>query len=289
MLNIVITGSGSFIGNALRRRLEEFPQDYAAKMVSVRGDDWRAAGFAGMDCVVHAAGIAHVRSDPDMEGLYEAVNRDLTLEVARRARADGVRQFIFLSSMIVYGQASPAGRPWQIRADTPPAPVNAYARSKLEAEAGLRSLENERFRVAVVRPPMVYGKGCKGNYNALVRLADALPVFPALDNTRSVLYVENLAECLRLIIDSGQGGLFFPQDENTVSVREMARMIARARGKRLRFTRCLNPFVRLLGRRGIVRRAFGDMNYDLNMSRSPGDYRRFDTEAGIIRTESGGG
>lgn len=285
MINVVITGASGFIAGAIKKRLDEFPQRYRARAVSLRGDGWREAGFAGVDCVVHTAGIAHVLPDAAMVPAYFSVNRDLTLEVARRAKADGVGQFVFFSSMSVYGEALPAGVRRRINARTPTAPTNAYGQSKLEAEEGLRRIEDDAFRVAVLRPPMVYGKGCKGNYNALARLARRLPVFPKFDNLRSVLYVENLAECVRLLIDGRMSGLYFPQDAQAVSTARIAAEVARAHGKRLLLLRCLNPAVWLAGRRGTARRAFGDMAYDPAVSARPEGYRRFDFETSIRRTE----
>ena len=285
MIDVVITGGSGFVAGALRARLEEFPERYRVRAVSLRDAAWRREGFAGCDCVVHTAGIAHVTESPSMAEDYFRVNRDLTLETARRARADGVKQFIFLSSAIVYGDAAPAGVRRVIGPDTPVQPSGAYGRSKLEAEQGLRTLEGEGFRVAVVRPPMVYGKGCKGNYNALSAMARKLPAFPRFENRRSVLYVENLAECLRLLIDGGAGGLYFPQDARVVSTAQIVAQIARARGRRIALLRGLNPLVRLLGRRGMARRAFGDLVYDPAMSTLPEGYRRFDFESSIRRTE----
>lgn len=285
MIEVLITGRSGFIARAVEGRLAEFPEVYRAATVSVRGGEWRERGFAGCDAVVHTAGIAHVSPDPALADEYRRVNRDLTLEIARRARADGVKQFIFLSSMIVYGDAPPAGVRRIIQRDTPPNPANAYGQSKLDAERGLMALADDHFQVAILRPPMVYGRGCRGNYNALSRMARRLPVFPAFENRRSVLYVGNLAECIRLILEDGGGGLYFPQDEKIVSVPEMVDAIARVHGRRMRFLRCLNPWVRLLGRRGLARRAFGDMAYDPGMSAAPGNYRLYDLEASIRETE----
>ena len=285
MISVRITGGSGFIAGAVRARLEAFPARYRVGCVSLRDGEWREAGFSGWDCVVHTAGIAHVKNDPALEGEYLRVNRDLTLEVARRAKADGARQFIFLSSVIVYGDPPPAGERFMIGPDTPPAPANAYGRSKLEAEEGLRALEDETFRVAVLRLPMVFGRGCKGNYNALSAMARKLPAFPRFENRRSVLYVENLAECLRLLIDGGAGGLYFPQDARAVSTAQIVAQIARVRGRRIALLRGLNPLVRLLGRRGMARRAFGDLVYDPAMSALPEGYRRFDFESSIRRTE----
>ena len=285
MINVLITGKTSFIGGAVAARLNEFPDRYRVKTISLREDGWRTEGFKGWDCVLHAAGIAHVSPDPSLAVEYQRVNRDLTLEVARQAKADGVQQFIFLSSMIVYGDAPPAGVRRRIGPDTLPAPSNAYGQSKLDAEKGLQSLADAHFQVAVLRPPMVYGRGCKGNYNLLSRLARQMPFFPKFENERSILYVGNLAECVRLIVEDGGGGLYFPQEARTFSVCELVDAIARVHGRRMRFWKCLNPVVRLLGRRGLARRAFGDMAYDLQMSQRPAGYRRLDFETSIRETE----
>jgi len=285
MINVLVTGRTSFIGNAVIDRLSEFPDSFSARRASVRDDAWRETGFKGIDAVLHAAGIAHIKPDPSLEAEYMRVNRDLAIEVAERAKADGVRHFIFLSSIIVYGDAAPAGKTKIIGPDTPAAPSGAYGRSKLEAEKGILALADENFRVSVIRPPMVYGKGCKGNYNTLSALARKMPVFPAFNNRRSVLYVGNLAECIRIILEKKLDGLFFPQEEKTVSTAELVSRIARAHGRKIHFLRCLNPLVKLAGQKGVVRRAFGDLAYDPGMSVLPGNYRIYDPDTSIRLTE----
>ena len=285
MINVLITGGSGFIAGAVRTRLADFPDRYRVESISLRTTGWEERGFSGFDCVVHTAGIAHVNPDPSRTEAYFRVNRDLTLAAARRAKADGVGQFVFLSSAIVYGDASPAGARRVIDPDTLPAPANAYGRSKLEAEEGLRAIADPGFRVAVLRPPMVYGRGCKGNYNALCAMAKKLPAFPRFENRRGVLYVENLAECIRLIIDGREQGLFFPQDERVVSTSELTAQIARAHGWRIALVPGFGPALRLLGGRGTVRRAFGDMAYDPAMTLRPEGYRRFDFETSIRKTE----
>ena len=285
MLRVLITGKSSFIGCAAADRLSQFPEDFSVEQVSLREKSLQDMSFRGFDAVIHAAGIAHVNPDPSLEGEYMRVNRGLAVETARKARADGVRHFIFLSSIIVYGDAAPAGRERIIGPDTPPAPAGAYGQSKLEAEEGIRALACEDFTVSVLRLPMVYGRGCKGNYNALSALARRLPLFPALRNHRSVLYIGNLAECIRIILNSRLGGLFFPQDEEMTSTRELAERIARAHGRKIHFLGCLDPLVKLAGRRGIVRRAFGDMAYAPEMSLLPGDYRIYTPDDAVRSTE----
>ena len=133
---------------------------------------------------------------------------------------------------------------------------------------------------------MVYGAGCRGNYNTLVSLARRLPVFPEFENRRSMLYVENLAELIRQIALNRAVGTFHPSDGAPRSVAEIVRAICAAHGKNMHFSAALAPLVRLTGRGGIVRRAFGDMAYAPTMPDYPGDYRRFGFEEAIRRTEA---
>lgn len=286
MLNLLITGANSFIGGAVQSRLKN-STDIHATAISVRGENWRSMDFSGFDVILHAAGIAHVSPDPSLNEQYEAINHRLTVEIARKAKSEGVKQFIFLSSMIVFGEASPAGVRKTITADTVPAPVNAYGQSKLDAENDLLTLEDDSFRVAIVRPPMVYGPGCKGNYNTLVKLSQKLPVFPKFENRRSMIYVENLAELIRLIALRCDRGIFHPQDASAKSVTDIVRQICAVHQKTMRFSSVFAPLVRLAGRSGIVRRAFGDMVYEQSMSDYPENYRIVSFEEAVRRTEGG--
>ena len=160
--------------------------------------------FSGYDSVFHVAGIAHIKETIKNRDLYFSVNRDLAYEVAKKAKEDGVRQFVFLSTMSVYGLNTGI-----IDNNTPEAPKNAYGRSKLEAEKLIRELEAANFQVAIIRPPMVYGKGAKGNYQRLSKFAQKSPIFPDYNNQRSMLYIDNLCEFVRLIIIHVSTGIFF--------------------------------------------------------------------------------
>ena len=250
---------------AVERRLAAFPDRYAVRSLDMHGEGWRQFDFSPFDCVVHVAGIAHVSPKPELRPLYEAVNRDLAVACARRAREMGVKQFIYLSSAIVFGDAAPAGEVGEITPETSPSPAGAYGRSKLEAEHGLRALENERFRVTILRPMMVFGKGCKGNYNALAALARRAPLFPDFPNRRGMVYIDDLAECVRRHIDEGAGGVFHPQTF-IASTADLARAVAKAHGRRALFPRFLNGPVRMLGKSGTVRRAFGGFYYREDMA-----------------------
>src|SRR5699024_10434376 len=135
---------------------KQYPKHYQTEKLSLRDGLWKEKDFSTYDVVVHVAGIAHVSTDPKMEELYYQVNRDLTIDVAKKAKDEGAKQFIFLSSIIVYGdQPSESGI---IDQDTIPNPDNFYGKSKLEAEEGIKNMECGDFKIVILRPPMIYGK-----------------------------------------------------------------------------------------------------------------------------------
>lgn len=299
MRRILITGADSYVGTGVERYLLEYNRSqgrelYRIDTISLLDESWKNYDFGSYDTVFHVAGIAHAdvgKVSEETKALYYHVNRDLALETAKKAGQQGVKQFIYMSSVIVYGESAPVGSRKHITQETMPAPANFYGDSKWQAEEGLRRLETDSFHVAVLRPPMIYGKGSKGNYPVLAKLAGKLPVCPAVANERSMLYVENLAEFVRLLIESGRGGIFYPQNaEYTVTV-EMIRRIAAVKGKRVRLWRMLNPFVTLAARLpgktgGLVNKAFGNLTIDQSLSRQDFDgYQIYSLEESIRRTE----
>lgn len=285
MRRVLVTGTGSFIGGAFCARAALFPNDYEVEAISLRGEAWRAADLSRYDAVLHVAGLAHVKYNDSMRERYMAVNRDLAVAAAQKAKADGCGHFLFLSSMIVYGPPARAGKTRLIGPDAKPAPENAYGESKLAAERGILSLADENFKVAILRLPTVYGKGCKGNYATLSEWAGKLPVFPNISGARSVIYIENLAEFIRLLIDDRAAGYFYPQDAEYASATELMREIAKSRGEKIAFTRLFNPVLRFLGASTFVRKAFGGIAYEKSMSAYPRDYRVAGLSESIRRTE----
>ena len=284
MKNILITGTDSYIGNSVRDWLSREPGKYSVELLDMREASWKQADFSRFDVVFHVAGIAHVSSDSKMESLYYKVNRDLTVETAKKAKAGGVKQFIFMSSIIVYGNTR--GNDGMIDRNSIPAPDNFYGNSKLQAEDGIRPLASEDFKIVVLRPPMIYGKGSKGNYPRLANFALKSPFFPDLENHRSMLHIDNLCEFIRLMIDNEESGLFFPQNAEYVRTGEMAALIARVHGRRFRPVRAFNGLLRLLERNsGFFNKAFGNLTYEKSMSEYKDNYQVRDFEASIALTE----
>lgn len=282
MIELLLTGASGFIGSNVRAQM---PDSIRVTPLSVRNDDWRNADFSRFDAVLHAAGIAHVLDGSMMGEAYHEVNCVRTLEIAEKAKKAGVGLFVFLSSIIVFGAPTPAGVHAPITPQTAPNPENAYGKSKLDAENGLRAMEADSFRVAILRLPMVYGRGCKGNYTRLASLARKCPLFPAFDNRRSMLYIENLTSLIAKIVFDCPSGTYHPRDGVSRSTCEIARAICAAHGKKCVQTRLLAPAVRLMGKGGIVRRAFGDQEYASDMPDYPANYRAFDFESAIRKTE----
>ena|SRR5690625_1363002 len=274
----------SYVGNRLAKWLETDPDRYLIDKISLRDASWKERDFSTYDVVVHVAGIAHVSTDPDMEEKYYKVNRDLTIEVAEKAKAEGVKQFIFLSSIIVYGENIMNNG--IIDRDTRPDPSNFYGNSKLQAEKGIEPLQDPSFSIATLRPPMIYGKGSKGNYPKLAKVAQKLPIFPDIDNQRSMLHIDSLCEFMKLVIDKEEKGLFFPQNSEYVKTSEMVRVIAEVHGKKVILVRLFNPILRLmLNRVGIVNKVFGNLVYDQKLSEYKVEYRIRDFRETIAATE----
>ncbi|MFL2095840.1 NAD-dependent epimerase/dehydratase family protein [Marinilactibacillus psychrotolerans] len=281
MKKILITGKNSYVGKSLEKWLENHPDRYSIDSISLRNDSWKKKDFSDYDVVFHVAGIAHIRETKENAPYYYKVNRDLAYEVAQKARIEGVKQFIFLSSMSVYGIETGV-----IDNNTTPNPNSNYGKSKLQAEELITSLGDVSFKVAILRPPMIYGKGCKGNYTRLVRLALKIPVFPDIENKRSMIYIDNLCEFVRLLIDSSSSDLFLPQDKEYVCTSDMVKRIAEIHGKQIRMTRLFNPLLRLL-KTSTINKVFGDLVYEKYMPERKMEYQVYDFKSSIHLTEGG--
>lgn len=288
MKKILITGQNSYIGNKFEEWVSQWPDEYQIAKISVRNDDWKNQNWGVYDVVLNVAGIAHNSSDKSLENLYYQVNKDLTIELASKAKMDEVKQFIHLSSMIVYGASKTSNG--MITKDTLPEPANFYGDSKLQGELGIQPLSDEKYNVAIVRPPMIYGKGSKGNYPLLSKLAQKTPVFPDFKNQRSMLHIDNLNQFLRLLIDNRDEGIFHPQNAEYVVSTELVREVAKVHNHKIIFTKIGNPIIAgLRNKISLFNKVFGDQIYDKSMSQyDHGDYRIKNFEESIKLTEGEG-
>lgn len=256
MKKILITGAGSYIGTSFEKYMEQFGNDYSVDTVDMIGDSWKSVSFSGYDCVFHVAGIAHQKETLENAHLYYEVNRNLAIATAKKAKRDGVKQFVLLSSMSVYGVETGV-----ITKKTVPHPKSHYGKSKLQADEKIVKLDCDSFKVAILRPPMVYGKDCKGNYQRLRTFALKSPIFPDYLNKRSMVYIGNLCAFVKKTIDEEKSGLFFPQNAEYVNTSEMVRVIARLDNKKLFMPKIFNPFICLM-RISIIKKVFGSLMYE---------------------------
>lgn len=292
---VLVTGANSYIGESFAQYANRnYASNFEIDTVDMIDGTWRNTDFSGYDAIFHVAGIAHAdvgSVSDEVKQRYYAVNTDLAIEVAEKAKKAGVKQFVFMSSMIVYGESAGYGMRRVVTKDTKPDPANFYGDSKWQADKGVRKLETEIFDVTVLRPPMIYGKGSKGNYPLLAKMAKKLPIFPSVRNERSMLHIDNLCEFLCKIMLLGKGGVYVPQNGEYTTTSDMVKQIAEVCNRRILITRVLTPAV-YIGSKvpgkvgGLVNKAFGNMVYDQSMSEYPGlDYRVVDLKESIIRTE----
>ena len=286
---VLITGASSYIGESVEKWLNNSDNEYEVDTLDMLDPNWKEFDFSKYDTVFHVAGIAHAdvgNVSEEVKQKYYQVNTDLTLEVANIAKNAKVRQFIFMSSMIVYSGCGTT----HITKDTKPKAENFYGDSKLQADLKLQEMDDESFKVVVVRPPMIYGKGSKGNYPQLVKLATKLPVFPIVNNKRSMLHIDNLCEFIKLMIDNEESGVFFPQNDEYTNTSDMVQMIASIKGHKIILLPGTSLFIKLLGNipgkiGRLASKAFGDSYYDMNLSDYVEGYRINNFRHSIEMTE----
>lgn len=267
MKKVLITGKHSYIGENILKCLNKYGDEYKVEIVGTKEGEYKKLNFGKYDTVIDVAGIAHVKITPDMESLFYQINRDLAIELCTKAKREGATQFIYLSSMNVYGDTDK-----MICSRKQENPINFYGKSKLEADLAIHEMSDKDFKVVSVRPPVVYGKGCKGNFNKLIKLSKISPLYPTYGNVRSMIYVENLCEYIREIINHNLEGYFHPQNFQHVTTGQCMKDIREALGKKAFGISICNPMIRfMLKKSHTIDRAFSDDYYAMELSIS-GEY-----------------
>ncbi len=295
MRKVLITGANSYIGTSFEKYVaEHYKDELQVSIIDMIDGSWRNKFFSEYDCVFHVAGLAHAdvgNVSDEIKAKYYAINTDLAIETCKKAKADGVKQFVFMSSAIIYGDSAPYGKSKIITRDTEPAPANFYGDSKWQADKGVRELQTPAFTVTVLRPPMIYGKGSKGNYPALAKMAKKLPIFPDVQNERSMLYIENLCEFLCQVMIRNYGGVFWPQNAEYSKTSDVVRYIAGANKHKIVVSRAFNWLVALAvvfpikKIKDLSNKAFGNISYEMSMSQYDFKYQLYSLKQSIKRTE----
>ncbi len=281
-MNILIVGKNSFIARGVGAWFAGKDPAPQVDCISVREDSWKCRDLSGYDAVIFAAALVH-RPDVTDWAEYERINVQLPLEFATYAKAQGVKQFVFFSTVSVYQAERTLPRGTVIDENTPLEPLSLYGKSKLMAENRLQTLMDDHFRVSIVRPTYVYGKGCRGRHIDVQKwLARMLPVLPDAfgDVKMGMVYIDNLAELVWLIVHSQCSGIYHAQDAAPMSTCEILQTMAPAK-KTIRCRWLLQPFVRI----SMVKRLFGGSAYSEELAQGTlGEYRVVSMAEGICRT-----
>lgn len=281
-MKILIVGKNSFIGQGIGRWFAQKQPQPRVDYLSVRDEGWKTMDLSGYDAVIFTAALVH-RPDVTDEGEYFRLNAELPYEFARYAKAQGVEQFLFFSSVSVYrsGRSLPGGCIISLR--TPLEPNTLYGKSKRKGEQLVQSLADDRFHVSIVRPTYVYGKDCRGIHIAVQhKLSRLLPILPRAFRkvTLGMVYIDNLSELCWLIVHSRCSGVYHAQDARCLSTWEALKVMAPKKWS-LPCTWLFLPFCRL----SPVQRLFGGSCYDTDTARCPlGNYQHISPEEGLRRS-----
>lgn len=228
---LMITGASGFVGSNF---IEKYKDEYSIITVCLIEKAPEELDYNDVDCILHLAALVHQMKGAPEEKYFE-VNTELTKRLAEAAKKNGVKHFVFYSTVKVFGYDGDLyNHNIILDADSPCNPSDPYGASKYEAEKVLRGMEDEDFIVATIRPPMIYGPGVKGNMQSLIKLVDKLPILPFdyEDNKRSIVFTDNLLALTSRVIKNIERGIFIAQDEKPVSIKEIVEGIAEGLGKK---------------------------------------------------------
>ncbi|MFW3612477.1 NAD-dependent epimerase/dehydratase family protein [Staphylococcus caprae] len=216
---IIITGTSGYIGGHLATSLESDGNN--VQRLNVRDSHWKYHSFEDVDVIIHTAALVHNNNPNAKLEDYFKVNMHLPIELATKAKKEGVNQFIFMSTMAVYGEDGALGSEEEITNPYNTNPITNYGRSKAGAEKKLLEMASDYFKVVIVRSPMVYGKDAPGNFTKLKRMAEILPIIPKINNSRSAIYINHLEKYIHQFIINDSNGVYHPKDNfnfNTTKV-----------------------------------------------------------------------
>lgn len=260
MKKVLIAGANSYIGTSFENYIKEnYAAEYQIDTLDMKDPNWKDYDFSGYDSVFHVAGMAHQKETKDNAHLYYEINRDLAIEVAKKAKLEKVKQFIFMSSMSVYGLDYSNEL---ITINTPTNPKTNYGKSKLEAEIEINKLKDESFSIAIVRPPMVYGAGSPGNMTKLLKAVRKFHVFPTIKNERSSISINKLCEEIKNITDNCKSTIYLPQNSEYMCTYKTVKELMKDEQVKVLYISIFNPIIRLLvGRIDLITKAFGNLKY----------------------------
>jgi|NGEPerStandDraft_6_1074524.scaffolds.fasta_scaffold38092_1 UDP-glucose 4-epimerase len=264
-MNILITGSSGFIG----RNFIKLSSGLNIREVDLLTTSPEEVDFSGIDSVLHLAAIVHHKDAVPVDQYFK-INRDLAYEMALKSKEHSVNQFVLISTSKVYGDSSPLQDAWNEKSVCNP--IDPYSQSKYEAEKLVGSLADDKFKVAIIRPPLVYGPRVKANMLNLIKMVDICPILPfkGINNRRSMVYVGNLVALLQHVIEKQASGVFLTGDLNPISTSKLVEIIAHCLNKRRIMIKTPKLILRIAGmvKPEILERLYGSFVLDNSITNS---------------------
>jgi len=228
MLNdsILITGSSGYIGS---RFINQYHKKYQYLKFSLLSQKLEYIDLVNIDVILHCAALVHQKEKHSFEK-YREINTLFPVELAIKAKAHGVKQFVFISTIAVSDETLEA-----IDRNSKFTPISFYGKSKLDAEKQLIALRDSNFKISIIRPPMVYGKNAPGNITPLIYLVKYFPIIPLgkIDNKRSFVYIDNLCHLINEVIRQEKDGIFFATDDQPISTSYLIKLISKGLNKKV--------------------------------------------------------
>ena len=261
-MRVLVTGENSYAGKQFYKRIIELNKGWIIDFITVRDNSWRDVDFSIYEAIYHVAAIVHLKERPEMKEIYYKVNRDLTFDLAKKAKSEGVKSFVYLSTIAVYGLIGYIGKDTEISKKTRENSLTYYGKSKLEGEKLLNTLQANNFKVAILRIPMIYGYNSPGNYQSLSNMVKKIRIFPMVNNRRSLIFVDHLSDIVIYLISNMSSGQFLVKNPEDVSTLNMVNEIARNHEIKIYKSSVLGHLIKILGNRlQITRKMFGNIYY----------------------------
>ena len=259
-----MTGQNSYIANNFGDFINQHPSLYLLELMSVRNNSWETQSFESYDTLIHAAALVHESTKNATLEQYDRVNYQLSIQLAKKAKKEGVKHFIFLSTMSVYGLNT-----GHITVKTSLNPKSLYGHSKAKAEEALLALDSTDFTVTIIRAPMIYGPNCKGNFRSLHKIANISPIFPKVNNRRSAIFIDNFSEFLKVVVDEKLEGILYPQDKEYLNTSDTVSLISQYSSKNIYISKLAGLGVNFLLFSPVIQKAFGSLTYDPSLPGGP--------------------
>lgn len=261
-MKLLITGSNGFVGSYF---INQYKEKYEIKTFSFLKDDINSLDCSDLDVVLHLSALVHQMGGASCEE-YERVNVTQTLQLAKKAKECGVKQFVFMSTVKVYGEETESVYTEKSICN----PEDEYGKSKLKAELELKKLEDEIFKVSIIRTPIVYGYGVKANIKSLVKLVNKMPILPFgnIQNKRSMVYIGNLCYLVDVVIEQQKAGVFLASDDEPLSTSRLIELIAKNLNKKVYLikTPFFESFLKLV-KPSFHKRLYGSLEVDNSITK----------------------